>query len=454
MSDIISKYAYSINPPVHKLNLPFTYSPSSNDKIAAMRQFFLLYFLLSLVLIALIAALVYRLPPVNSRLSWRVDFALTYLRGMVSPAGPLPTSLPDPHIEVTNHVSSLLSPTNSPSPTVPLPPTIAVTPTPQPSPTPIPQIVSLPSPEWERQDINNCGPAALAMHLRFFGWEGDQKDIAELLKPFREDRNVNVEELAYYVRTRAGWLNIEYRVGGDLELLKKLLAAGIPVMIEESFYFDEPFWLNDDLWAAHYQLLTGYNEDTQRFTAQDSFRGSDQHIPYQKVDEYWQAFNRMYFVIYPPEKEEVVKTILGAHWDVDYNRQHALEVAQQENEENPDNAFAWFNLGNNLTYFDRYSEATIAFDKARELGLPQRMLRYQFSPFIAYFHSGHIDDVLTLSEYALKITKNSEEALLWRGWALYRQGDEKQAMEHFQQALFENPNYQDAQYAIEYLETN
>ena len=34
-------------------------------------------------------------------------------------------------------------------------------------------------------------------------------------------------------------------------------------MIEESFYFEEPYWTDDDLWAAHYQLVTGYDDSTQ-----------------------------------------------------------------------------------------------------------------------------------------------------------------------------------------------
>ena len=29
-----------------------------------------------------------------------------------------------------------------------------------------------------------------------------------------------------------------------------------------------------------------------------------------------------------------------------------------------------------------------------QCGLPQRMLRYQFGPFFAYFHTGRIDDLL------------------------------------------------------------
>ncbi|NTW77172.1 MAG: tetratricopeptide repeat protein, partial [Syntrophaceae bacterium] len=101
-----------------------------------------------------------------------------------------------------------------------------------------------------------------------------------------------------------------------------------------------------------------------------------------------------------------------------------------------------------------YIEATDAFDKARELGLPQRMLRYQFSPFIAYFHTGQIDDLIALSEYAMEVTPNSEEALLWHGWAMYRKGDTSQAVENFQQALVENPNYLDAQYALDFVRGN
>ncbi len=67
-------------------------------------------------------------------------------------------------------------------------------------------------------------------------WDGNQQSVADVLKPKPEDRNVNVEELVYFVRNYAGWLNIEYRVGGNTSILKTLIANGIPVMIEESFH--------------------------------------------------------------------------------------------------------------------------------------------------------------------------------------------------------------------------
>jgi len=404
-----------------------------------------------LAVLALACFLVYQLPPVNQRLAWRLDFAMAYLRGVVHPVGEMPTALPQPAVRVTSNPTApvdMEEPSLSPTP---LPPTPSI---PTPSPTPIPASVSLPAPAWERQDINNCGPATLTMYLRFYGWDGNQFDIAGLLKPQRDDRNVNVEELVYYVRTHVGWLTTMYRVGGNLDLLKKLLAAGFPVMIEETFHFADPFWPNDDLWAAHYNLLTGYDDEKQIMTAQDSFYGGDQKVSYQKVEEYWRAFNHVYILVYPPEKEETVKAILGLDWDEKTNRQRALETTQAAANANPRDAFAWFNLGTNLVYFERYNDAARAYDRARAIGLPQRMLRYQFGPFFAYFHTRRLDELLALTEYALKITPNAEEAMLWHGWALYRTGDTNGAISDFQAALEQNPNYADAKYALDFVQAN
>lgn len=404
-----------------------------------------------LVLFSFIVGL-YQIPAVKSRLSWRVDLAMTYLRGVIFPVKPFPTpaeSISIPAQAATSTPTSLPTPVHDQPTATPVP-----TATPLPSPTPIPPAVQLPAPLWDQQEANNCGPATLALYLRYYGWEGNQDAISKLVKPLPEDRNVNPEELVYYVRTHAGWLNAEFRVGGNLELLKQLVAGGFPVMIEESFFFDKPYWPNDDLWAAHYLLVTGYDESTQVFTGQDSFHGPNQTIPYATLDDYWQIFNRVYLLTYLPSQEEQLKSILGDNWDPDLNRQHALDVSQAETQSDTKNAYAWFNLGSNLVYFERYGEAASAYDMARNLGLPQRMLRYQFGPFFAYFHAVLTDELLAITDYALQRTPNSEEALLWHGWALYRMGKKYEAIEDWKKALEHRPGYQDAQYAIDFATSN
>jgi tetratricopeptide (TPR) repeat protein len=396
--------------------------------------------------------LVYQIPAINLRVNWRLDVAKTYLRNMVNPAGEMPTPLPQPVAAVTaiaTEVPTIL-PTEVPEAT----PTPRITATQTAFPTPLPEFVDLGAPAWEKQTPNNCGPATLSLYLKTHNWDGDQTNISDLLKPETGDRNVNVEELVYYVRTQAGWLNTEFRVGGDIETLKKFIAAGLPVMIEEGDHLEGEYWPNDDRWAGHYLLLTGYDDAAQAFIAQDTFRSANLAVPYQSVLENWQAFNYVYLLVYRPDQEDLVKSILGEDWDPDVNRQNALQLAESQTKSDPDNAFTWFNLGSNLVYFERYQEAAQAYDTARQLGLPQRMLRYQFGPFFAYFFGGRNDDLLVLTEYALQRTPNSEETLLWRGWGKYRAGDTPGAISDFQAALAENPFYQDAEYAIEFVAAN
>ena len=402
--------------------------------------------------LVLLFVLAVNIPSIKARLSWRVDLAMTYVRGVINPVKPFPTAaeavvLPTQAPSSTPTFLPTLNPdlptaTNVPSATI------------RPSPTPIPGKVELPAPLWELQGANNCGPATLALYLRYYGWEGQQEDIAQVVKPLLEDRNVNPDELVYYVRTHDGWLNSDFRVGGDLQLLKQLIAAGFPVMIEESFFFETPYWPNDDLWAAHYLLLTGYDEAGQTFTGQDSFHGPNQVISASKLDGYWQIFNRVYLLVYPPAQETALKSILGDNFDPDKNRQHALEISLAETQSQPKNAYAWFNLGSNLVYFERYGEAATAYDTARQLGLYQRMLRYQFGPFFAYFHARMTTELVTVTEYALGRTPNSEEALLWHGWAMYQIGKKAEAIADWQKAQEYHPGYQDAQYALDFIAAN
>jgi tetratricopeptide (TPR) repeat protein len=397
------------------------------------RRAILAFFALCMVAVGL-----YQIPAVRSRLDWRYEVWSTYAKNAVDPVGPLPTPVPStPFATFT-----------------PLPPTPTSVATHAPTPTaiPLPAQVSLPSPEYERQGINNCGPATLAMTLRMYGWKGSQDDIAKVIKPVPQDRNVNPDELRYYVLNEAGWLRAEYRVAGDLQVLQRLLAANYPVVIEEASTLD-PQDANgpaDDLWDAHYLLITGYDQVSGTFTAQDPLRGPDKHIPFDVLMSDWKPFNYLYMVIYFPQDEQEVKSILGADWDPAQNRQRALTLAQEAVSSDPNDAFAWFDLGSTLVYFERYQEAAQAFDKAFTIGLPQRMTRYQFWPFSAYYNADRIDYLLELTENTYKPINGyySEEALLWHGYGLLRQGDTAGATADWYKALEVHPGYCDAEKAI------
>jgi hypothetical protein len=419
-----------------------------------IRQFFkgVLFGLVVLTILVL----TYFVPPINERLSWRVDVAITYIRSWLQPAGAMPT--PD----LASVALPTLTPPLAPSPFPSLVPSATAAtalptafPTSTQAPTPIPAKTVLTPPAWEKQAPNNCGATTLSMLLHFYGWKGDQQTISDLVKPIQADRNVDVEELVYFVHTKVGWLNIEYRVGGDASVLKRFLAVGLPMMIEESSRVEQQFArYDDDYWDGHYLLITGYDDARQDFITQDSFLGPDRAVAYTDLENNWQAFNHVYIIVFRPDQQQTVQDLLGADWDASTNRQRALDQAQAETQVDPKNPFNWFNLGSNLVYFERYTEAAQAYDSARKLTIPQRMLRYQFGPFIAYFNANRIQDLLALTQYALRITDNSEEAWLWQGWAQYRLGNKQEAIDDFNKALKFHPGYQDALYALNFVQSN
>jgi len=393
---------------------------------------------------------------------------------------PHPDSVPAPSVPVKNIASLLtpvatqqitplptLTPTTEPSSTptlVPLDVPLAAEPTATPvavAPIAIPSIsapgakqaarstpaapaginVLLTGAKQEYQLWNNCGPATLSMNLGFYGWSGSQVDAAKFLKPDPEDKNVSPDQMVEFARSVG--FNAQYRVNGTTDLIKTLLRAGVPVIVEKGF---EP---EADLgWMGHYELLVGFNDDKQEFIAMDSYMGPYQAVPYAEFEKYWQQFNRTYLTIYPNEKAEQVQSIVGSQLDEATMWNAALATAQQEAAASPDDPFAWFNLGSSYTALQDWPNAATAYDRARQLGLPWRMPWYQFGWFEAYLHAGRYDDVLALADAVIKVTPNIEETYYYKGLALKALGNSTGARSQLELALQRNPNFKPAQDAL------
>jgi hypothetical protein len=298
------------------------------------------------------------------------------------------------------------------------------------------------------QDWNNCGPATLALALRMWDWKGDQYTIGDVIKPNRQDKNVNIEELKSFVDQNTRGLQSEFRVGGDVSTIKKFLAAGFPVVVETSFKLTESFWPGDDRWAGHYILITGYDDSAEVFTTQDSFYGPDSTVGYESLFSDWQAFNNVYLIIYPVNKKNQIQTLFGPDWDVMANRQRALQTTRVNLQTDSQNPFAWFNMGSDLTYLEYYSEADNAYQNSQRFTLPQRMLRYQFGPLKAAYELKKLDDLDQWVTYALKVTPDSEELLMWKGRYYSLKGDNQASLVAFQKALEVHPGYEEAVRAI------
>lgn len=319
--------------------------------------------------------------------------------------------------------------------------------TPLPTPTPYPLQTRIENVVHHMQEWNNCGPATTAMALSVFGEEWEQVETANYLKPNSEDRNVTPDEIAHFARTQTD-VGAVSRVNGDLDLLKALIAHGFPVIIEVGL--DPPgevAWLE---WYGHYLLAAGYDDNTQALWVYDSLiwdsidpllaNGPEgRAYSYDDLEIYWPQFNGAFVIFYEEEREAELISIVGETWDETRMWEQALIDAQSALINEQENAFSWFNLGSAYTKVGKYEEAVKAFDKARSIGLPWRMMWYQFGPYEAYYAVGRHDDVRLLANTTLAERPYFEESFYWRGLSSLALGAEGSARADFLAANEFNP---------------
>jgi tetratricopeptide (TPR) repeat protein len=112
----------------------------------------------------------------------------------------------------------------------------------------------------------------------------------------------------------------------------------------------------------------------------------------------------------------------------------------------------WFNAGTSLVALGDYGRAAQAFDQARHIRLPWRMLWYQFAPFRAYYEVGRHDEVIALADATLEQAKSLEEVYYWKGMSQKAKGDAESARNSWQAALQFNPNHADSAAALATLQ--
>lgn len=296
----------------------------------------------------------------------------------------------------------------------------------------------------EYQKLNNCGPVSLAAAASFFGAEITQFDAADVVKGSPEDRNVSPPEMVDYLRSLG--LGAVYRVNGNEELMRRLLANDLPVIVHQ--------WLvrpHDGVLVGHYRVLRGYDATQNHFVANDPYVGPQLIIPYTQFDEWWRPFNRGYIPVYRPEQEALVAEILGEDWDEETNHRRALAQAQAETLALAD-GFAFFNLADEYLALGELEAAVAAYDKAFTFEFPDHFLWYQFGPLEAYNQVGAYQRVLDITDQVIAGAGELEEVRLQRGIAYLGLGDFAAARAEMEKALAANSHFERAIAALESFE--
>ncbi|MGJ3237283.1 MAG: C39 family peptidase [Anaerolineae bacterium] len=338
---------------------------------------------------------------------------------------------------------------------------------------PLPPLYILGGFNYEAQMWNNCGPATLTIALSYFGYTDNQVRAQNYLKPNIEDKNVSPWQMVSYVNTQVPEIPVFalQRHGGDIDTLRTLIANDFPVIIEEGY---DPPELGEG-WMGHYLLMKGYDDNRQIFTTHDSYEGANYEYSYDHIEEFWQHFNYTYIVLYTLDREAELMTLLGDDADELTNTMNALMIAIEEAEADNQDSFAWFNIGTNyvhlanierengnediaLTHYDR---AKLAFDRAREIGIPWRMMWYQFGIYETYYEiaqasadearaNGLYAEIIRLARETIQNCQNPngicyvEETYYYAGLARAGLGETSNALSNFNTALQVNANFQPA----------
>jgi hypothetical protein len=434
-----------------------------------------------LISIVILLPVVLSLPPVWSRVVYHSHTAYRSVKYWLKPPSEavfVPSTYNDDFVPtsvlaaITADVPTpqpTIEPTTIPTQSIPdatLAPTSTPYPTSTPTPTPLPPSVLLTGVTCERQFMNNCGPATLSMYLSYYDWGKNQLTAAAVLRPNAKDVNVMPYELVDFVNEHTAQRAL-WRYGGDLQTIKALLNAGIPVMIEKGF---EPYTLRNEGWMGHYNLVVGYDDEIQTLTVQDSYLMSyapwGGEIPqelwdsfigfdfsYSELEQTWRSFNFVFIVVYPPERESDVLNALGPLATDEGACRIAYERAMQETSSLPDvrdKYFAWFNAGTNLVCLQEYDTAAAAFDTAfgiypdiEQSSRPYRILWYETGPYAAYYYVGRYQDVINLANQTLGYLAEPvlEESYYWRALSYFALDDRTRAIADLRTSLEYHPGF-------------
>jgi hypothetical protein len=412
------------------------------------------YTILGLIMIISCLMLV---PQIRERVTYHFDNLFTRVYYILYPPEKA-VFVPNTPVATIENLPATLQPTDIPTATL-LPE--EETPTPEPTPTMLPEKVTLDGVRYIDQHglFNYCAPANLAMELSYWGWSGDRTDIGPVIKPYPEDFNVMLYEMADYVNEYTD-LSALWRYGGSLDLLKALIAGKYPILIETGRYMvDVTGKLS---WMGHYTVVTAYDDSLQEVITQDSYYEPDYAVAYTDLVKEWRPFNYSFLIVYSPEKEQELYGLLGDYVDEEESNRIAYNNASEEiwSLSGVDQYFAWFNRGTSQVALKDYYGAAESYDRAflvyeslPESDRPYRMMWYQTGPYFAYYTTGRYQDVINLANQTFDTArlKILEESFVWRGRAEAALGDMAAAKEDLCASLEYHEGFLPALQEIEQL---
>ncbi len=286
---------------------------------------------------------------------------------------------------------------------------------------------------YAAQTFNNCAPAALSMSLAYYGIYVDQQTIANTLRPNNntsgknDEKSTPPEQIAAEAEKHS--LVAYYRPNGSIDLLKRMNAAGFPVIVRTRLNTKEDY--------AHYRVVKGYNDIDRVIIQEDGYEGEHVAYSYTEFEQLWKPFHNEYVVFATPEKKTKLESILGANLNEFAAWKEAVVKAGTP-----------FALSVALYHLGDYQGSVDAFKKA-EPALTKHALWYHIEPIKSLYELGEYEKVFSLADQIFKDGNVAyTELYVVLGKSYLKQGNTTAARIAFETALRYNKNFKSAQEAL------
>jgi tetratricopeptide (TPR) repeat protein len=140
---------------------------------------------------------------------------------------------------------------------------------------------------------DHCGPASVELCLRFFGMAAEQVDVAREIK--HPDGGTPVHRMRQYMDA-AGFHT--RRIEADLDKLRAILDAGVPVILEEDYST-----------TRHVAVAIGYDDQRQLLEVQDPMTHEIRETRYAELPKLREFSNHGALVAVPAGRDDLVAAL-------------------------------------------------------------------------------------------------------------------------------------------------
>ena len=152
------------------------------------------------------------------------------------------------------------------------------------------------------QTWNNCGPAAIAEVLAYWGISRTQETVRAVLRVDGTSAGMTPYGVPTYARSVG--LRTLMGVGGSLELVKGLVAGGFPAIVHQVVSLADQ--------VGHWRPIEAFDDRQGIFVASDTYLGPNHQISYRDFAQMWAERGNAFAVLYPASHHGALSAILAA----------------------------------------------------------------------------------------------------------------------------------------------